>query len=156
MDRNICVNQVYRDVRTDKQFRLLWKAPRQAPSYIYWLDGKTKVPKQVQLDELASGVRQGWLTLEEDPYALKSEASEKDKERRDALWNKMKSALLDEPGIYDRKTRTEHLHTWAGIGREEKHRTHSCRDTAQAAAAGSAVLAARMCGKKTVQSLGKH
>lgn len=110
MDRNICVNQVYRDIRTDKQFRLLWMAPGQSPSYIYWLDGKTKVPKQVQLDELASGVRQGWLTLEEDPYALKSEASEKDKERRDALWNKMKSALLDEPGIYDRKTRTEHLH----------------------------------------------
>ena len=168
MDRNICVNQVYRDIRTDKQFRLLWMAPGQSPSYIYWLDGKTKVPKQVQLDELASGVRQGWLTLEEDPYALKSEASEKDKERRDALWNKMKSALLDEPGIYDRKTRTEHLHRieqesgetmtnlYRHLGRYWQRGTHSCRDTAQAAAAGSAVLAARMCGKKTAVSLGKH
>lgn len=110
MDRNICVNQVYRDVRTDQQFRLLWTAPGQEPSYIYWLDGKNSVPKKIRLDDLDHGIREGWIVEDEDPYSVKSEPSEKDRERRDALWEKMKSALLDEPGIYDRKIRTEHLH----------------------------------------------
>lgn len=109
MDRNICVNQVYRDIRTDKLFRLLWMAPEQAPSYIYWLDGKKTVPGKILLDELDSGIREGWIVEDEDPFVVKSEASEKDKEHRDALWKKMKSALLDEPGIYDKKIRSEHL-----------------------------------------------
>ena len=109
MDRNICVNQVYRDIRNGQQFRLLWKAAGQEPSYIYWLDGKKTVPKKIQLEELASGIRQGWIVEDEDPFALKTEPSEKDKQHRDALWGKMKNALLDEPGIYDRKIRMEHL-----------------------------------------------
>lgn len=110
MDRDICVNQVYRDVRTDRQFRLLWKAPGDEPSYIFWLDGKKSVPREIRLDELDSGIQQGWIVEDKDPYALKEEASEKDKEHRDALWKKMKSALLDEPGIYNQKIRSEHLH----------------------------------------------
>lgn len=109
MDRDVCVNQVYRDVRTDKQFRLLWKAPGQDPSYIYWLDGKTTVPKRILLDELDTGIRQGWIVEDEDPFAIKKEASERDRRHRDEIWEKMKTALLDEPGIYDRKTRAEHL-----------------------------------------------
>ncbi len=109
MDQNICVNQVYRDIRTDQQFRLLWKAPGQSPSYIYWLDGKTTVPEKILIDELASGIRQGWIVEDQDPFALKTEANERDKQHRDSLWEKMKIALLDEPGIYDRKKRAEHL-----------------------------------------------
>ena len=109
MDKSICVNQVYRDIRTDQQFRLLWLAPEQTPSYIYWLDGKTSVPKKMFADELEAGIRQGWIVEDEDPFTLRSEASEKDKQKRDALWEKMKTALLDEPGIYDRKIRSEHL-----------------------------------------------
>ena len=109
MDQNICVNQVYRDIRTGQQFRLLWMAPGDAPSYIYWLDGKKTVPKKILLDELDSGIRQGWIVEDKDPFTHSSEASERDKHKRDILWEKMKTALLDEPGIYDRKTRIEHL-----------------------------------------------
>ena len=109
MDRNICVNQVYRDVRTDKTFRLLWKAPGEAPSYIYWLDGRTTVPRKIHLDELDSGIQQGWIVEEEDPFVVQADISEKDRQHRDALWGKMKNALLDEPGIYDKKIRSEHL-----------------------------------------------
>lgn len=109
MDRSICVNQVYRDIRADRQFRLLWTAPGKAPSYIFWLDGKTTIPEKTSLDELDAGIRQGWIVEDEDPYSLKREASDKDKLHRDALWNKMKSALTDEPGIYDRQIRKEHL-----------------------------------------------
>lgn len=109
MDRNICINQVYRDIRTDKQFRLLWAAPEDAPSYIFWLDGRTTVPKKITLAELDSEIQKGWVVEDKDPFSLKKEPSEKDKQHRDALWGKMKSALLDEPGIYDRKIRIEHL-----------------------------------------------
>ena len=96
MDRDICVNQVYRDIRSDKQFRLLWTSPGNSENYIYWLDGKTSVPQKV-------------LYSDTDPFALFKEPSEKDKARRDAIWNKMKSALQEEPGIYDKKTRTQLL-----------------------------------------------
>lgn len=109
MGRNICINQVYRDVRTDQQFRLLWTSPGKTPSYIYWLDGKSSVPQKILLDELDTGIQQGWIMEDDDPFVLKGEASEKDKQHRDVLWEKMKAALLDEPGIYDRKIRMEHL-----------------------------------------------
>ena len=109
MDRNICVNQVYRDIRSDKQFRLLWTSPGNGENYIYWLDGKTSVPQKIPYSELTAGLQDGWIVEDTDPFALFKEPSEKDKARRDAIWNKMKSALQEEPGIYDRKTRTQLL-----------------------------------------------
>ena len=61
MDRDICVNQVYRDSRSDQQFRLLWVDPSVNSSYIYWLDGKPSVPKKMRLEELEDGLNQGGL-----------------------------------------------------------------------------------------------
>ena len=58
MDRDICVNQVYRDIRSDKQFRLLWTSPGNSENYIYWLDGKTSVPQKVLYSELTADVCQ--------------------------------------------------------------------------------------------------
>lgn len=109
MDRNICVNQVYRDIRSDHQFRLLWLDPVSAGTYIYWMDGKPTVPKKLSMTELDKGLAEGWITEDTDPFALQNEASERDKAFRDAIWNKMREALLDEPGIYDRNIRAEHL-----------------------------------------------
>ncbi len=108
-DQALNINQVYRDIRTDQSFRLLWTAPGNVSSYVYWLDGKTTIPKEIPQEELDAGIRQGWIVEEEDPFSLKTEASEKEKEHRDLLWGRMKDALLDEPGIYDRKIRAEHL-----------------------------------------------
>lgn len=109
MDRDICVNQVYRDSRSDQQFRLLWVDPSARSSYIYWLDGKASVPKRMSLGELENGIQQGWITEDKDPFALQNVASEKDQQFRDAIWAKMRDALQDEPGIYDRNIRAEHL-----------------------------------------------
>ena len=109
MDRNICINQVYRDIRSDKQFRLLWTSPGNGENYIYWLDGKTSVPQKILYGELTAGLQDGWIVEDTDPFALSKEPSEKDKIRRDAIWNKMKGALQEEPGIYDRKIRTQLL-----------------------------------------------
>ena len=109
MDRNVCVNQVYRDSRSDQQFRLLWMDPVSMGAYIYWLDGKPSIPKKMALGELEDGLTQGWITEGEDPFALQNVASEKDRQFRDAIWEKMREALQDEPGIYDRNIRAEHL-----------------------------------------------
>ena len=109
MAGNVCVNQVFRDTRSDRRFRLLWMDPGSSSSYIYWIDGKGTVPKSMPLDELQTGVQNGWIEEEEDPYSQKAEASEEDKHYRDVLWDRMKEALLDEPGIYDKRIRSEHL-----------------------------------------------
>lgn len=109
MDGSICVNQVFRDTRSDRQFRLLWLDPVCSGTYIYWLDGKTSVPVMMPLTELEAGIEKGWLVEDEDPYAVQMEASDSDREYRDAIWTRMKDALLDEPGIYDKKTRAMHL-----------------------------------------------
>lgn len=109
MDRNVCVNQVYRDSRSNQQFRLLWVDPVSMGSYIYWLDGRPSIPKKMALGELEDGLTQGWITEEEDPFALQNVATEKDRQFRDAIWGKMREALQDEPGIYDRNIRAEHL-----------------------------------------------
>lgn len=99
MDRNICVNQIYRDVRSDHQFRLLWVDPTATGTYIYWLNGKASIPKKFSLTELENGISQGWIVEEQDPFVLHGEPSERDQAFRDAIWSKMKTALLDEPGI---------------------------------------------------------
>ncbi len=110
MDHNVCINQVYRDIRSDHQFRLLWIDPASSSTYIYWLGGKASIPKKFNISELETGLNQGWIVEDQDPFVLHGNASEKDRAFRDAIWSKMSAALLDEPGIYDRNIRAEHLH----------------------------------------------
>ena len=96
-------------MRNDKQFRLLWLDPTLNGSFIYWLDGKPAIPAKVQLSELEKSLQQGWIIEDQDPYTPKSEPSEIMVQKRDEIWARMKDALLDEPGIYNKKIRSEHL-----------------------------------------------
>ncbi len=109
MDRDFCVNKVYRDIRSDRQFRMLWIAPDGGSMYIYWLDGKSSMPRNMSRTEMEEGMSQGWITEDDDPFKDPLQASEEEKDKRDRLWEKMRTALLDEPGIYDKKIRSEHL-----------------------------------------------
>jgi len=109
MAANVCVNQVYRDMRSDKQFRLLWAEPSPQNSFVYWLDEKPAIPAKAQLSELEQALQQGWIIPEEDPFTVHAETNELMRQKRDEIWAKMKDALLDEPGIYNRKIRAEHL-----------------------------------------------
>lgn len=103
MAANVCVNQVYRDMRSDKQFRLLWAEPSPQNSFVYWLDEKPAIPAKAQLSELEQALQQGWIIPEEDPFTVHAETNELMRQKRDEIWAKMKDALLDEPGIYNRK-----------------------------------------------------
>ena len=96
-------------MRSDKQFRLLWLDPSPNGSYIYWLDGKPAIPARIQLSELEGAIQQGWIIQEQDPFKLQTEPNEIMLQKRDEIWAKMKEALLDEPGIYNKKIRSEHL-----------------------------------------------
>ena len=109
MDTNICVNKVFTDIRSDKQFRLLWIDPQRSDSYVFWLHEKTGVPKSVSIDEIEEGLEKGWLKETEDPFALTREPTPEEKAHRDRLWEQLKDALLDEPGIFDKHTRSMHL-----------------------------------------------
>ena len=109
MDSNICVNQVYTDTRSDKQFRMLWVSPQKENSYIYWLNQKSGMPREVPLQQIEEGMQEGWIKECTDPYAMTREPTPDEAEHRDRLWEKLKGALQDEPGIYDKKVRAEHL-----------------------------------------------
>lgn len=109
MGSDVCVNRVYRDMRSDSLFRVLFIEPDRSSAYIFWMEGKSSVPKRMDGRELETGVSEGWLAEEEDPYTVSAQISDEDRKHRDKLWNKVGSALLDEPGIYDRKIRAEHL-----------------------------------------------
>ena len=109
MDTNICVNKVFTDIRSDKQFRLLWIDPQRSDSYVFWLYEKTGVPRSLSMEEIEEGLKEGWLKEAEDPFALTREPTPEEKEHRDRLWEQLKDALLDEPGIFDKHTRSRHL-----------------------------------------------
>ena len=141
MDRSVYVNQVFRDMRSDRLFRLLWMEPSADGTFIYWLDGKASVPNGMPLTELEEGIEKGWITEEEDPFSVPADVSEDDRKYRDAIWERMKDALLDEPGIYKRrpaqaiwnkssriaeKRSRTCINVLEGTGKGERHRTHSC------------------------------
>ena len=109
MDTNICVNKVFTDVRNNKQFRLLWIDPQGSESYVFWLHEKTGVPSSIRINEIEEGLEKGWLAETEDPFGMTREPSREEMERRDRIWEQMKDALQDEPGIYNKKIRSQHL-----------------------------------------------
>ena len=109
MDTNICVNKVFTDIRSGRQFRVLWMDPQRKESYVFWLYAKTGVPESIRVSEIEEGLEKGWIQESEDPFALTREPTAEEKEHRDRLWEQLKDALLDEPGIFDRHTRSRHL-----------------------------------------------
>ena len=119
MDNSICVNQVFRDMRSGKMFRLLWMDPSYGTSYIYWLDGRSSVPEEMPLGELETGKEKGWITEEADPFVPQRKPDDREKAVRDELWARMKDALLDEPGIYNKKVRSQHLKRISGESGEK-------------------------------------
>jgi hypothetical protein len=83
MDTNICVNKVFTDIRSDKQFRLLWIDPHKSDSYVFWLHEKTGVPRSLSIEEIEEGLEKGWLKETEDPFALTREPTAEEKEHTD-------------------------------------------------------------------------
>ena len=93
MGKAICINQIFYDQEEEEQYRILWISPK--AEFVYWirLKSSSRIPKKVETAILTSYL----------------ELTSQEKEQRDRIWKMMEKALLDEPGIYDRRGRRSHL-----------------------------------------------
>ncbi len=110
MDNNISVNRIFHDIENDETYRILWISPQ--AEYAYWipLKGKSGMPALINLAIIHENLENERFIYEEEPIQYRTELNENEKkEHRDRIWKLLKEALLDEPGIYDRKIRKEHL-----------------------------------------------
>lgn len=109
MDNNISVNRILHDIENDETYRILWISPK--GEYAYWipLKGKSGMPALINLATIYDNLENERFIYGEEPIQYRAELNEKEKEHRDRIWKLLKEVLLDEPGIYDRKIRKEHL-----------------------------------------------
>lgn len=109
MGNNISVNRIFHDIENDETYRILWISPQ--AEYAYWipLKGKSGMPALINLAIIHENLENERFIYEEEPIQYRTELNENEKEHRDRIWKLLKEALLDEPGIYDRKIRKEHL-----------------------------------------------
>ena len=109
MSKTICVNQIFYDQEEDEQYRILWISPK--AEFVYWigLKSSSRIPKQAEAAILTSYLESGRLIECEESFSYPKELTLQEKEQRDRIWKMMEKALLDEPGIYDRRGRRGHL-----------------------------------------------
>lgn len=109
MGRTICINQIFYDQEEDEQYRILWISPE--AEFVYWigLKSSSRIPKKVETAVLTSYLEGGRLIEYEESFSYPKELTSQEKEQRDRIWKMMEKALLDEPGIYDRRGRRGHL-----------------------------------------------
>lgn len=109
MGRTICINQIFYDQEEDEQYRILWISPE--AEFVYWigLKSSSRIPKKVETAVLTSDLEGGRLIEYEESFSYPKELTSQEKEQRDRIWKMMEKALLDEPGIYDRRGRRGHL-----------------------------------------------
>ena len=109
MGKTICVNQIFYDQEEDEQYRILWISPK--AEFVYWigLKNSSRIPKQTETAILTGYLESGRLIEYEESLSYPKELTLREKEQRDRIWKMMENALLDEPGIYDRRGRRSHL-----------------------------------------------
>lgn len=109
MGRTICINQIFYDQEEDEQYRILWISPE--AEFVYWigLKSSSRIPKKVETAILTDYLEGGRLIEYEESFSYPKELTSQEKEQRDRIWKMMEKALLDEPGIYDRRGRRGHL-----------------------------------------------
>lgn len=109
MGKAICINQIFYDQEEDEQYRILWISPK--AEFVYWigLKSNSRIPKKVETATLTSYLECGRLIEYEESFSYPKELTSQEKEQRDRIWKMMEKALLDEPGIYDRRGRRGHL-----------------------------------------------
>ena len=109
MGKAICINQIFYDQEDDEQYRILWISPK--AELVYWigLKSSSRIPKKAETAALTSYLECGRLIEYEESFSYSKELTSREKEQRDRIWKMMEKALLDEPGIYDRRGRRGHL-----------------------------------------------
>ena len=106
------INQVIHDFEHDCDYRILWtSASEEQPSYWLKLPGNSTVPEKISMQDIATGVEQGRLSLAPDLWrpAKSSEAGETALRLRDKAMDLIHDAVSNEPDIYDVKKRRKIL-----------------------------------------------
>ena len=109
MDRPIFRNQILLQKETGEQYRVLWISPDS--QYAYWIsmESRSTMPERAEMRTIQEMLDYGALEEHEEMTPVNMTLTAADQERRDRLWRLLKEALLDEPWIYERHKRAEHL-----------------------------------------------
>ncbi len=108
LDNLFCVNQVIHDLETNSDYRILWiSSSEDQPSYWLCLSGNSNVPEAVSLDTIAAGIESGRYSFAPDLWrpTWTDNAGETAIRLRDKAWELIRTAVMDEPAIYDPKRR---------------------------------------------------
>ena len=109
MDRPIFRNQILLQKETREQYRVLWISPDS--QYAYWInmESRSTMPERAEMRTIQEMLDYGALEEHEEMTPVSMTLTATEQERRDRLWGLLKDALLDEPWIYERHKRAEHL-----------------------------------------------
>ena len=109
MDRPIFRNQILLQKETGEQYRVLWISPDS--QYAYWInmESRSTMPERAEMRTIQEMLDYGALEEHEEMTPVSMTLTATEQERRDRLWGLLKDALLDEPWIYERHKRAEHL-----------------------------------------------
>ena len=107
---NVSVNQVLHDRVLGNDIRILYIAPDE--SYFYWIELSKQggMPRKEGVAELETRMLAGDLVKAEDTWLPpRDDANEKGLQHRDECWELLGSALMNEPAIYEKMTRSDIL-----------------------------------------------
>lgn len=109
MKHEICVNQILQSAQDATDYRVLWISPDNA--YAWWisLTGKKRIPTKIAMHELERRLASEELMAVSEPDISISQPTETEEERLNEIWDMMKDAVLDEPAIYEKRSRAAHL-----------------------------------------------
>lgn len=109
----LAVNELIKDVESEKIYRLLWIDEGNFVTYLIELDNDKSLPYLVNIKEISQGlINHTYVKLSDDKtdtVLLDEDISEKMLFHRDKAWNIIKNLVLDEPTIYKEKERGQFI-----------------------------------------------
>jgi hypothetical protein len=108
----LSVNELLQDQGTKDTFRILWIDEGNVIAYLIDINDDKALPFRRSVAELIDEIIQEQLIkIKEDPFLFlrKSEEAEKNLEMRDKAWAVVRNIVDDEPAIYERNKRAEHI-----------------------------------------------
>ncbi|MGE7717622.1 Mu transposase C-terminal domain-containing protein [Priestia megaterium] len=107
---NLFVNEVFQEVSTTKNYRILWIDPGYIIVYIIDLDNKSAFPEKKLVSELIEAIILGeWIKLKDHnfTFVMSKEYEEKHFAARDLAWSVIKELVVSEPQIFEKAYRTK-------------------------------------------------
>ena len=105
----LCINKVISDWESGSQYIILWVATDNEYGYWYDLNSRSRKPSKFKGEDLLLDEVEGRYEVHEfvpvEPIRPEASLTDIERQRRDRLWNMIRSAVEAEPDIYDNKKR---------------------------------------------------